>query len=194
MERVTSSILLSDADNTFHGRSEAGELSLCMNNQWKPPWLGDRLVVLLVCELKLNGSLRWKVRIMKEKRERCVVQRKLKSLRGPELGVRIRLTVNAGSWWGQQTCLLTFHHTTHIPRLSIQPGCQPFLFKHFSFDISKQHQKDIMGKTGTESDFLTLVLWFLVMLYIHLLWRVDLDTTSGEALQRSNISSLSGEN
>lgn len=42
MERVTSSKLLSDADNTFHGRSEAGELSLCVNNQWRPPWLGDR--------------------------------------------------------------------------------------------------------------------------------------------------------
>lgn len=51
-----------------------------------------------------------------------------------------------------------------------------------------------MGKTGTESDFLTLVLWFLVMLYTHLLWRVGVDTTSGEALQRSNISRLSGEN
>lgn len=42
MERVTSSILLSDADNTFHGRSEAGELSLCVNNHWRPPWLGNR--------------------------------------------------------------------------------------------------------------------------------------------------------
>lgn len=60
-------------------------------------------MVLLVWELKLNGNLRWKVRIMEEKRERerCVVQRKLKSLRGPELGVRIRLTVHGGSWWGQ---------------------------------------------------------------------------------------------
>lgn len=37
----------------------------------------------------------------------------------------------------------------------------------------KQHQGDIMGKIGTELDFLILVLWFLTVLYIRLLWRVE---------------------
>ena len=107
-------------------------------------------MVLLVWELKLNGNLRWKVRIMEEKRERerCVVQRKLKSLRGPELGVRIRLTVHGGPGGDSRQCLLAFHHTTHIPR----PSMATFLFKHFSFDIfktaSKRHYEENWNRIG----------------------------------------------
>ena len=36
-----------------------------------------------------------------------------------------------------------------------------------------------MGKIGTELDFLIFVLWFLIALSILLLWRVEVDTTSG---------------
>ena len=151
---------------------------------------GTGLVVLLVWELKLNGSLRWKVRIMEEKRERHGAKEAQEPSRSWAWGQD-----QANSAWGllvgtvDNACLPSIILHTY-PGHRWQPLC--LSISHLIF--SKQHQKDIMGKSGTESDFLTLVLWFLVMLYIHLFGRVGVDTTSGEALQRSNISSLSGEN
>lgn len=125
--------------------------------------------------VEVEQSLRWKVRIMEEKeRKEMRRARNLKSLRRPQAWGQEQ----ANSEWGgpggdSKQCLLAFHHATHIPRPSTQPGCQPFCLKHFSFDIFKTaSERDNVGENWNRIRLPYPCVMVLVMLYTHLLWRV----------------------